>query len=367
MRLTKKGINRSNYNIMDALPAISDFPAYFNTNSEIAVLIRVFPSVNFNNWGPWFWMALWAMRSHILNSDIQEHKVTCLFHIQESLFNVTKDVFHECGVPRDAILPYPDDLIVGQKRTHTLYYAASPFVDNRLDKFEYVIVLDADQFSLRSKSSAPFPLISMSINHLPTDDISLERGWRTGKQHQEDYLYWYQFCELGKAGFMQKAAEYCETTPEVIHDIMHPPNPEEDVHPGHCGAYIKIPMRLLRDNPGFRAHMRKSTAEFGHEEMALGVWYIKHFLNTGEKLPHHTSNFHNAAVINSDAGVLWDTELSRAAYYNDQPCLLHLYNYDNIIEYAAELATLFGASNAERDQFADNILRDVTPLLKQTK
>ena len=258
-----------NYQIQEAFPPISDFPVYDVKDSEIAVLIRLFLPTKGAEWERWFYTALWSMRSHILNSDMQDHKVRFYFHTQASLFDVAKYAFEKVGVPRDAILVYPDDLITSNKRTHTLYYAASPFLDERLDKFEYVIVLDADEFSIRSKTSAPLPLISMSIDHLPTDEISLTRSWVYGKhlplKKREDYMYWYRFSELGKRGWIEKVAEYCRTTPQAIEDIMHPANPEEVLHPAHCGSYIKIPMRLLRDNPDFRAYMRSASAELGHE------------------------------------------------------------------------------------------------------
>ena len=360
-------INRLNYNLREAFPPISNFPSCENTNSKIAVICRLFLPQDQVKWRNWLNLALWSTRSHILNSDMRDHNAKFFFHVSASHFEYSKEVFKESGVQRDSILVYPDNLVKAAPG-FPLSYAAAPLLDTRLDKFEYIVVMDADMFSLRSKSLAPFPLISTSIDNFPPDEIGLERSWTS--YNKEHLISWYDNTWIAqspydKIGWIRRVAEYCSITPEALEDYMYSGYwGNWRGYVGHCGAYIRIPVSMYKRYPEFRSFMREVSGDLGNEEMALGVWYIRHFLETGERFP---STDFPIECNKRNSPIFWDSVKCRDVFENDMPCQLHLFNYDNIADYIYELSEQFGASNSERDELSETVITGVEKIKDHDK
>ena len=78
-------INRMNYDISTAFPQIRDFPVYDNASTRVAVLVRLFGmSDNVPLSTNLIALALWSMRSHMLNSDMARHQPSVIFHIEDN-------------------------------------------------------------------------------------------------------------------------------------------------------------------------------------------------------------------------------------------------------------------------------------------
>ncbi len=350
-------INRLNYPLREKFPPISDFPVYETDGAEVAVVSRLFLPVDQKKWRSWFNLALWSMRSHILNSDMQEYKTKYFFHVASSQLTYYDEPFKESGVPRDAILVYPDN-IIKTVPGFALSYAASPFLDTRLDQFEYIIVMDADMLSLRSKSLEPFPLILMSLNDFPPDEIGLERSWVAEDDKEKCYKWldcWYQNSPLDKSDWISHAAKYLSMTPEAFENLLYSADwGGWKGYAGHCGAYIRIPTSIYRQHPDLRSFIYEVSGDLGNEEMALGIWYIRHFLETGEFLPG--TDFPTVCNERNNR-VFWDSVRCRDS--SDTPRQYHIFDYPNIDDYIYELSEQLGASDSERDELSETVISGV--------
>ena len=134
-------------------PTFETFPNV-TADGKITVLIRLFPRcehtiddqdlkvVN---------IALWSMRSHILNADFAKFKAMPIFHIKQALYPAASEILRSAGVPCDSIISFPDDLCATNIPNATHHWkAAAPILDPQLEKFDHVVVLDGDCFSLKS-------------------------------------------------------------------------------------------------------------------------------------------------------------------------------------------------------------------------
>ena len=307
-------------------------------------------------------MALWSMRSRIFNSDMQEYNATFFFHVVQSQYEAFyKDAFTKSKVPQHAILIYPDDMAKLSTPRHVLGYAVSPFLDDRLDKFDYVIVIDADMFALKSSSGELFPLVETSINDFPEHEIGLQRTWVEEKDKRAAvgwFKGWVRCSPLDERGWISKASEYCATSPETLGKLLLTSNWNGwEGFAGHCGAYIRIPTHIYTRLPEFRTFMKRASENLGHEEMALGLWYIKHYLETGERRPN--TDFPTVSYARG-ARMCWDPEACHAA--RDKPRQWHLTHYPTIDNHIYRLAEEVGASDEERDILSDTVISEVTEL-----
>ena len=178
--MKKIEINRGTYDIYNAFPQVQEFPVFDKPNPKVAVLVRLFTMADYPPISHKFvHMAMWSMRSHMLNSDMKEYKPSVVFHIEEQLFETARPIFEQASVPPENIIVFPTDICPTTLTGNALHKAVAPLVDPQLEKFERVIVLDADSFSLGNEQSGLIPLIDVSLNEMPPDQISLLRSWTT--------------------------------------------------------------------------------------------------------------------------------------------------------------------------------------------
>ena len=359
-------ITRDNYRLREKFPPISEFPDYHSSGANVAIVARLFCPANVDAWRPWFNLALWSMRSRIFNSDMQKYNATFFFHVVQSQYEAFyKDAFEKSKVPQRAILIYPDDMVTLAAPRYILGYAVSPLLDERLDEFDYVIVIDADMFALKSSSGDLFPLVETSINDFSEHEIGLQRSWVEEKDKTKAvgwFKGWVRCSPLDESEWIRKASEYCATSPETLGKLLLTSNWNGwEGFAGHCGAYIRIPTHIYQRLPEFRPFIKRASQNLGHEEMALGLWYIKHYLETGERCPK--VDFPTVSYARG-ARMCWDPEACHAA--RDKPRQWHLTHYPTIDNYIYQLAEEVGASDEERNILSGTVISEVTELRNKT-
>ena len=350
-------------NIYAAFPQISNFPTYDDADPKTAVLIRLFSDVErteqMTN------MVLWAMRSHILNSDMRIYKPTPIFHVEQSHYERSRHMFEAAGVPESNIIVYPSDLVTTNLKGNLMHYAASPFLDPQLERFDRVIVVDGDSFSLANADTGWVPLMDISFNKFPQDSIQILRSWEIWQPETDEYQCWYERGNLGKERWIELAAQYANTTPDRIMEIMYPPEGNDTPRPWHNGAYINIPMDWLKAHREFRDFIREVSGVMGDEEIAMAVWFMKHFVETGERLPE--TGFQNIVWSPPEplTCLAWDLDVCWENYDGYvKHCLLHLYDFNNITLYGFNWAKAIGASQEEAEQFTIAIRESVARVWK---
>ncbi len=364
-------INRLSYDIYKSFPQIDSFPVYSNPNPKTAVLIRLFTMANHPPVSlKYVIMALWSMRSHMLNSDMRDYKPTIVFHIEDVLYyEYAKPIFETAGVPNEYIIVFSRDLVPTTLHDNedflltgdnVLHKAAAPFIDPQLEKFERVIVLDSDSFSLANERSGLVSLMDVSLNKMPPDQLCLLRGWTKWKPVRDEYQNWYDHGGVGKDGWHKAAARYCDTTSETIERIMYPIDPEKTPRPFHNGAYINMPIRLLQDNPEFRQFIKEVSGTMGNEEIALAVWAMRHYLRTGEHFPE--SNLQDHVFEHHEFGLEWNLDNAWQGMHNGTPHLVHLYSFNQICDYVYDWARAVHASTSEAQVFGDTVVNNVRRL-----
>ena len=357
-------INRHNYDISHAFPQVHDYPMYAEPDPNVAVLVRLFamnddlPELSHK----FIHLGLWSMRSHMLNTDMCEYKPSVIFHIEDRLYQVSKHVFDEAGVPTDNIIVFPDDLCLPSKSGAAQYKAVAPLIDPQLERFDRVIVIDADVFSV-ADDACLIPLMDISLNKLPPDETVWLRTWTKWEPQKDEYKYWHDASGLGKDGFIERAAKYCNTTPGIINGIFYPMNGKTQPRPFHNGAYINTPTRILLDNPEFREILWEVSGTLGNEEIAIAIWAIRYYLKTGKLFPR--CSFQDYIYKEDPLRFRMDWALHTAWETYEKhamPSLVHLYGFNNITEYIHRWARSIRASDEEIAIFADKVSGDINQL-----
>lgn len=347
-------INRTTVPVEGIFPVISDFPMYERPHPKVAVLIRLFTQADYAPLAQTFIpMAIWSMRSLILNSDIGEYKPTPIFHIDQRLWDMGKEVFQEAGVPEEYIIVYDPDIVPTSLDKSIMHLAAAPFLDEQLERFERVIVLDSDLFALANRGTGLLPVMDVALNKMPENDISLLRSWTVWNPTRDEYKNWHDHGQRGKKGFLQYVARYCNTTPDVVKNIMYPVDVKTNPRPFHNGAFISIPMRWLLANSEFRNFIRDVSGVMGNEEIAMAIWAIKRYLETGERWPAH--NMQDYDIETGAINLRWDLDTAWKDFKTGKHVWAHLYGYNNILECGFEFAKVVGASDSEAQELYDKI------------
>lgn len=349
-----KELSRANLEIQTIFPQVHDFPTPADTNRDLAVLVRLFTVADYPPLSHCFvHMAIWSMRSHLLNSDMCTYNPSIVFHIEDELFDTAKPIFEAAGIPEQCIIVFPSDLCRTNLPRNAFHKAASPFLDETLERFERVIVFDADSFSVANENSGLVPLMDVSLNHLAPDQIVLLRGWTDWNPTRDEYDNWYDHGGVGKQGWIETAAKYCGTTPKHIEGIMYPENPKLTPRPFHNGAYINLPTGVLRYNPEFRDFIREVSGTMGNEEIALAVWAMKHYVETGNRFPTEVLQDY---VFDSKVFTLeWDLDAAWTKCNAGSPSLVHLYLFTHIQEYVTDWARAIHASREESNELTHNL------------
>ena len=343
-------VNRTTVPVEGMFPMLTDFPIYENPDPKVAVLMRLFTQ---GNWAPlaqsFIPMILWSMRSLIVNSDAKVYKPTPIFHCDQRLWDMGKEVFQEAGVPEDYVIVYDPDIVPTSLDNAIMHLAAAPLLDRQLERFERVIVLDGDLFALANQNTGLLPVMDISLNTMPDNDISLLRSWTVWDPTRDEYKNWYDHGQRDKEGFLKQSAKYCNSTPEIIENIMYPDDLKSNPRPFHNGAYINIPMGWLRENFEFREFVREASGIMGNEEIAFAVWGMKRYLENGIRWPEN--NLQDFSLDTELFRLSWDLDESWEAFNAGHPVWTHFYSYDNLLSYATQWAKAIGASDTEAEAF----------------
>ena len=354
-------IDRNTINIYATFPEVHDFPIYENANPTLAVLIRLFGTGKHQE--DLVRLALWSMRSHMLNSDMRDYQPSIVFHVEDALYQSASSIFDTAGVPPEYIVTFPSNIVPTRLVNNELHKAASPFLDEQLERFERIIVLDADSFSLANERAGAVNLMDASLNQLPPAEISLLRGWVKWRPETDEYHFWYDHCG-GKEEWLRMAAEYCHTSAQHIRSVMYPDDPDTTFRPFHNGAYINLPMGFLRNNPEFRTFLREISGVMGNEEIALAVWAMKHYVATGERIPE--VNLQDHVFATNEFSLFWDLDDAWDSYKHNNRCFVHLYDFNGIGKYGYDWAGAIGASEEEATQFTNNINHSIAHMVTDT-
>lgn len=332
--------------IKEAFPTIRSFPDY-PAGDRIGALIRLFPSNAADADRRRIQMSLWCMRALLLNTDMTEYGAQPIFHIKEDFAPLALDILLDAGVPDQRIIIFPDDLC--HKEPHVRGYnwqAAAPILDTQLDSFEHIIVVDADMFAIMPNGvDAKIPLVETSLHRFSSDGITMSKGWRRMK-NKEVVIMWIQRVFGGDVeAWIQAAANWCDCSPEVVSDIMFSEDPEAR-KPGHNGMYINMPMSYVSREPDFREFIHGCSAEMGHEEVALAIWFLRHFIKTNERLP--PDSLEDKICRAEDLPDFW------GYYRRGISFLYHPEPLASLGDRAQEFAKSLGGNSDEVDEFAAN-------------
>lgn len=356
-------IDRRVYDICSAFPQITSFPVYDRPDNRVAVLVRLFSHGDDQKSAKYVRTALWSMRSHMLNSDMRVVKPTVVFHVESAFADTAKPILTAAGVPSDNVIIYPTELLKPQLRRNALHKAVAPLVDRQLDEFERVLVLDADTVSLSGKESNRLvPLMNMSFNDMPADEITLLRGWRKGEVTKHAYGNWFHFAG-GEEEFYRLAASHCDTTPAVIKQLCFPENPARTPHLKHNGSYINFTSSLLREHPTLREFIHDVSAAMGNEEIAFVVWAMKEYIETGRYLPSATVE--DYAHSHPTFDLHWGLDGGRAHAKRGISGFVHLYSFSGILDYAFDFAKEVHATDEEAENFRDIITVGINAVLNE--
>lgn len=331
--------------IKEAFPTIRHFPDY-PASDRIGTLIRLFPSNTADADKRRIQMALWCMRALLLNTDITEYGVQPIFHIKENFAPFALPILHESGVPAQRIIIFPDGLC--RKEPHVRGYnwqAAAPILDSQLDSYEHIIVMDADMFAIKPNGvDAKIPLVKTSLDRFESNGITMSMGWRKMK-NKEVMKLWIRVFGGDVEKWIQATAKWCDCSSDVVSDIMFSEDPKA-LKPGHNGMYINMPMSYVSREPGFREFIRGCSAEMGHEEVALAIWFLRHFIKTDERLP--LNSLEDKIYRAQDLPDFW------GYYSRGIPFLYHPEPLASLKDSAQEFAQSLGGNPDEVDEFAAN-------------
>ena len=361
-----KQIGRTTVDIYASFPDITDFPKYDSPDPDLCVLVRLFGT-------GWHHenlvrVALWSMRSHMLNTDMRDYRPTVIFHVESALYKTARPIFEQAGVPPDNIIVFPSGIVPSNLHSNILPNAAAPFLDPQLERFQRVIVLDADTFSLSGSETGAINIMDISLNELPRDELIILRTWVKWAPDNDEYQFWYDNLNLdsgGKEEWLKLAARYCNTSVDAIRSIMYPEHPRTTLRPLHNGAYINIPMHWLTANPEFREFIREVSGVMGNEEIALAVWSMKQYIETGQMLPSAALQDYLFATQPPPFLLYWDLDAAWDGFTrNKDASFVHLYEFHNILDYGRAWLEQIGGAPDEVDQFMLNIESRITEFLE---
>ncbi len=330
---------------INLFPSSTDFPVP-KYNSEVALLIRLFPindmkirskDLQYLN------VALWSMRSHIINTDMAHFNVKPLFHIKACYYDRAAPILTGGGVPEDCLLAFPDDLCsTSLPGAIAQWKATAPILDSQLDTYDHVVVVDADTFSLKSDDNQPLPLIELSLNTFTKTSFTVLYDWYKPFRHKTHEVINWWACPMGLDNFIDKAAHWAGCSRAEYSEIMF--NPEIS-KPLLNGLYINLPMPWLREDKEFRRFIHDCSSAMGHEEIALHIWSLRHYFQTGEQLPidslanhvNHAADFTSYRQSNPK-----------------EPRLLHAVTLEGVEEHAVDFAASIGATPEDANNFASN-------------
>lgn len=361
-----KRIGRTTVDIYASFPDITDFPRYESPDPELCVLVRLFGT-------GWHHenlvrVALWSMRSHMLNTDMRDRQPTVIFHVESDLYETARPIFERAGVAPENIIVFPSGIVPSELHSNILPNAAAPFLDAQLERFQRVIVLDADTFSLSGGDTGSINILDISLNELPRDELVILRTWVKWAPDNDEYQFWYDNLNLdtgGKEEWLELAARYCNTTVDTITGIMYPEHPRTTLRPLHNAAYINIPMPWLIRNPEFREFIREVSGVMGNEEIALAVWSMKQYIETGEMLPSAALQDYLFATQPPPFLLYWDLDAAWDGFtINKDASFVHLYEFHNILDYGRVWLEQIGGSPSEVDEFMSNMESRITEYLE---
>ena len=358
-------LDRALWEMTSAFPQIRNFPTYEVQHPEVGVLGRIF--MNGSDPVPchkYIYMALWSMRSHILNSDMAEYRPRVIFYVEDEVHDSGHEIFEEAGVPEDWIVTFSADLCPTTVEDNFMSKAACALVDERFHELEHLVIVDTDTFSAGDRLTGFAPILDISLNRLSQEEIVPLRGWTHWDPVRDEYQNWYNHGFMGKQKWQELAAGYCDTTPEEIDGLMYLENLKVESRPFHNGAYINLPMHLLRDDPEFVEFVREVSGTMGNEEIAFAVWAMRRYLKTGYKWPK--SDFQDYLFANpTKLTISWAFEESWFTYKKGTPVYYHMYDYTNICRYLPEWRSHVGASPDEIREFEAGMEAGINEALRR--
>ena len=157
-------------------------------------------------------------------------------------------------------------------------------------------------------------LVHASLNLFAPNALTMSKGWRL-MANKELTKLWIRVSGKSIDEWVQAVATWCNAPSSTIEDIMLTSDRRRK-KPGLNGMYINVPMSCL--SAEMRQFLRDCSAELGHEEVALAVWYLRHFIKTGKRLPRYS--LENKVPRALDLPHLRHYEAqNRAALYHPEP------------------------------------------------
>ena len=244
--------------------------------------------------------------------------------------------FSNLGIPDECVISYPNDLChLNTPRRSYHYNAAAPLLDTTLDRFEHIIVLDADTFSLRPPGAPPLPLVDLSLNKYSPHSFTTARAWRAGNTVDR---MWLDFHQNNWQRFAEQACRWVECSTVEFDSFMRG---RDGLKPFFNGSYINLPMGWLREDIEFRNFIHDCSADLGHEEVALAMWALRHYFRTGERIPTHCL-FESGIPVAWDFPPLWDKYKTLR-----KPIFFHARTVEGVTPHIHEFMRALGATDQE--------------------
>lgn len=324
---------------------ITSFPTV-KTNCKVGLLVRLFPyadDLELPQEELVLNLALWSMRSHILNSDIRDYDVQPIFHVKEVFYPRAYKVLHRLGIPDECIISYPNELCsLNTPVRHYYYNAAAPFLDPQLETFEHIIVVDADTFSYQPVSAQSVPLLKLSLEAFPQDTITVGTTWRENADMSSLWLFYHK---NDRDALAVRGAQWAECSIDEFKAIMYE---FEAFKPAFDLFYINMPMSYLRSHPDFRQYIHDCSADLGHEEIAFAMWALRHYFRTGEHIP--TQALFNPPVrpaYRFRIACTFADAWNKYTNLPDKPVFLHGMKMDGVMDDLFDITQALGATNEE--------------------
>lgn len=163
------------------LPTLKNFPDWQGYSKFACLLIPIFSfdesTEHIENYVAK--SAAWSLKTWKENSDAKLFNIPCYIYVESTIADAALPILYENGVPKDDIIvaDYPD--------TEWLAKCLQPVFDKQFEKYEYIIISDADMFVLRGGAEGK-RILSMFENI----KVKSPKGFGCTSINQKVPLYW---------------------------------------------------------------------------------------------------------------------------------------------------------------------------------
>jgi len=258
---------------------IRQFPDYEITVSDVAITIPLFYSPVDSGFTPYNDRrikdvhakgAIWVALSLIHNTDLADNGVGIYFHLEDTIFDIAREVFDEFGVPEKFMRVMTIDDFESNDVKAAEYGKKYMFLEDDLSPKQWVM-MDSDAFVCTTGEKFAW-YDCFSAFERPS-----AMNAKTEVYHTEDsYKHWVEMCSLA-AGYNFQHSE--DLMAQERRSLLKLEVPESDLVVGMTDAprtYTCSQILVLPTDHALTGYIRRHWKHCHWDEGMLNVWHMMH-------------------------------------------------------------------------------------------